>query len=237
MLWIYLIVLQILFFGGLLFFLRYVLTRNISKATGRLHELSKDYAVKEEEANQLLKNAQREAKALLVKETQAGQEAKEKLISEAQEQKQQILNEAQLKGEEIALKAQRNADFLRNELEHKIDERAKERVNALVQKVIPEDFLEDIHRRWVEESDKGAFNLKRLKLPEKVKEAKIVSAFPFTDQQQNDLKAKLKKKIGSDVALTTEVDLSLIAEFVLTIGSVVVDASLKYKIQKSMQEQ
>lgn len=236
MLWIYLIILQILFFGGLLFFLKYVLTRNISKATGRLHELSKDYAVKEEEANQLLQNAQRESKSLLAKETQAAAEAKKKLIKEAQEQVDQILREAGRKGAEIAEKAQRNADFLNNELERKIDERAKEKVNALIQSVIPKDFLEDIHQRWVNESGKGALSFKHLKLPEKTNKAKVVSAFLLTDQQQGDLKKKLKKRIGVDVALKVEVDPSLIAGFVITIGSVVVDASLKYKIQKSMQE-
>jgi len=236
MLWIYLIILFFIFAGGLIYFLRYVLIRNINKATGRLHELSKDYAAKEEEANQLLQNAQQEAKSLLVKETQVAQETKEKLIKEAQGQKEQILKEANLKGAEIAEKAQRNADFLRKELERKIDERAKERVHALVQKVIPEDFLQDVHQRWVDESDKGAFDLKHLKLPEKVKEAAIISAFPLTDDQQGDLKKKLKKKIGTDVALKVMVDPSLIAGFVITIGSVVVDASLKYKIQKSMQE-
>jgi len=229
MLWIYLIVLQIVFFGGLLFFLRYVLTRNISKATGRLHELSKDYAEKEKEANQLLQNAQRDAKSLLAKETQT-------LIAEAQGQKEQILREANQKGAEIADKAQRNADFLRKELENKIDQRAKEMVNALIQKAVPQDFLENVHQQWVDEADKGVFNLKHLKLPEKANEAKIVSAFPLTDKQLTNLKEKLKKKIETDVALKVTVDPTLIAGFVISIGSVVVDASLKYKIQKAMQE-
>lgn len=235
MIWIYLIILQVLFFGGLLFFLKYVLTRNISKATGRLHELSKDYTAKEEEAKLLLQKAQQEAKSLLAKETQAAREVKEKLIKEAQEQKEQILKEANQKGSEIAEKAQRNADFLRNELERKIDERAKEKVHALIQKVIPKDFLENIHQRWVDDTETEAFSLKHLKLPEKTKEAKIASAFPLTDQQQGDLKKHLKKRIGVDVALKATVDPSLIAGFVITIGSVVVDASLKYKIQKAMR--
>jgi len=236
MLWIYLIILQIFFFGGLLFLLRYVLTRNISKATGRLHELSKDYAAKEEEANQILQNAQREAKSLLAKETQAAAETKGKLIAEAQEQKDQILKEANQKGAEIAEKAQRNADFLRKELENKIDQSAKEKVHALIRKSVPKDFLENVHQQWVNGSDKGAFDLKNLKLPEKIKEAKVSSAFPLTDQQQGDLKKKLKKRFGTDIALKVSVDPALIAGFVIAIGSVVVDVSLKYKIQKTMQE-
>lgn len=236
MLWIYLIILLVLLFAGLLFLFQYILTRRISGATGRLHDLSKDYVAKEEEANQLLQNAQREAKGLLAKETQEAQEVKEKLIEEAQVQKEQILKEANQKGSEIAEKAQRNADFLRKEIENKIDERAKEMVSELIQKSIPKDFLANVHQQWVDESDKGVFDLKHLKLPEKIKEASIVSAFPLTDQQQADLKKKLQKKVGNDVALKVSVDPLLIAGFVIMIGSVVVDASLKYKIQKAMQE-
>jgi len=236
MLWVYLILLQILFFGGLLYFLRYVLTRNISKATGHLHQLSKDYASKEEESNRVLQNAQKEAKVILAKEMQTAQESKEKFIKEAQEQREKIIQEANQKGLEIAEKAKRNADFLRNELDQKIDERAKERVNALILKVIPQEFLQDVHQRWVDESEKGEFSLKHLKLSEKVKEARIVSAFPLTDQQLGNLKKKLKKKLGIDVPLKVEVEHSLITGFVITIGSVVVDASLKNKIQNTMQE-
>ncbi|MCK5178976.1 MAG: hypothetical protein KAR32_05545, partial [Candidatus Omnitrophica bacterium] len=62
MLWIYLIVLQILFFIGLLYFLRSILTRKISKATGDLEELSRDYVSKKEEASQLIEKAQKESK-------------------------------------------------------------------------------------------------------------------------------------------------------------------------------
>ena len=64
----------------------------------------------------------------------------------------------------------------------------------------------------------------------------IVSAFPLTDKQKEDLKQKLKKKIGADIALKAEVNNALIGGFVVTIGSVVIDASMKYKIQKAMQE-
>ena len=79
MLWIYLIILQILFFLGLLYFLRYMLTRNISKATGRLEELSKEYVIKEEEANQLILKAQKDAKGIVAKETSAAEETRDKL--------------------------------------------------------------------------------------------------------------------------------------------------------------
>jgi len=236
MLWIYLVVLQILFFAGLLYFLRFVLTRNISKATGHLHDLSKDYATKEEEANQMLENARKEAKSIAANEMQATEEVKEKMLQEAQAQQDRIVKEANLKSNEITEKAEQNAEFLRSEIDQKIDARANEKVHTLLQEVIPKQFLEDVHEQWMIEADKGDFNLKNLKLSENVKEAEIISAFALSDKQKEDLKKKLKKKIGNNTAVKVSVDASLISGFIITIGGVVVDASLKHKIQKAMQE-
>ena len=53
MLWIYLIVLQIFLFFGLIYFLRSILSRKISKATIDLEELSRDYVAKKEEERML----------------------------------------------------------------------------------------------------------------------------------------------------------------------------------------
>ena len=230
MLWIYLIILQILFFIGLLFFLRYVLTRNISKATGHLHDLSKDYISKEEEANRLLQKAQNEAKSIVARETQAAEEAKEKLIKDAQAQRDQIVADANQRSAEITEKAQRNADFVRTQLEQKIEDRARELLYETIHKVIPKDFLQDIHDRWLSKAEKGDFNLKHLKLMDKVHEAKVSSAFPLTDRQKEDLKSKLSQKIGNGVVLDTEVDPALIAGYTIKIGSVVVDSNFPHKI-------
>ena len=49
---------------------------------------------------------------------------KEQLIKDAEEVKERILKEASQKALEISEKSQRNADFIRKELEQKIDERA-----------------------------------------------------------------------------------------------------------------
>jgi len=236
MLWIYLLTLQILFFVGLLYFFLYVSKRNVVKATSRLHELSKEYTSKEEEASRLLQDAQKESKGIVARETQAAREIKEQLIKEAKEQKEEMIREANQKGDDITKKAQKNAEFIRKELEQRIDNRAKEKVYELMQQAIPKDFLQNVHQQWADESEKGTFEFKHLKLPEKVKDAKVVSAFPLTDQQQKSIEKNLKKKIGADVVLKVEVDPSLMAGFVITIGSVVVDASLKYKIQSAMKE-
>jgi len=236
MLWIYLIILFLLFSGGLMFFLWYVLRRNYNKATGDLQALSRDVISKEEEAKRILQNAQKEAKSLVAKETQTASETREKLIKEAHEQKDQIIQEANQKANEITEKAQRNADFLKKEIDQKIDESAREKVFELINNSIPKEFLEDVQQRWIEESEKTVFNFKNIKLPDEVKEARIVSAFPLTDKQKEFLTARLKKRIGQGAKITTDVDANLVAGFIIKVGSIEVDASLKNKMLKEMMQ-
>ena len=236
MLWIYLIVLQILFFVGLLYFLRSILSRKISKATWDLEELSRDYVAKKEEADKLIEKAQRESKMVGARVKQEAEQAKEKIIQEAQDQREQVLKEANKKGMEITRKAERNVEYLRGELDQKIDERAREKVMALLLQSVPETFFKEVHQGMMAGLDQGEFELKHLKLAEDVKDAGVVCAFALTDKQKDELKQKLKKRIGSDVALKEKIDPGLIAGFMITIGSVVIDGSLKYKMEKAMQE-
>lgn len=60
--------------------------------------------------------------------------------------------------------------------------------------------------------------------------AKVATAIPLTDAQQQELKAELKKSIGSDVVLELKVDKSLLGGMVVTVGSRQVDDSVKTKL-------
>jgi len=60
--------------------------------------------------------------------------------------------------------------------------------------------------------------------------AEVVSAAPLTSQQEKDLAAVLKDKIGKDVSLITRVDESLIGGLVVQVGSQMIDTSLKTKL-------
>ncbi|WMT86847.1 F0F1 ATP synthase subunit delta [Pelagibacterium sp. 26DY04] len=60
--------------------------------------------------------------------------------------------------------------------------------------------------------------------------AEVTSAAPLSDQQQSELAAVLKDKIGKDVSLNTRVDESLIGGLVVKVGSQMIDTSLKTKL-------
>jgi F-type H+-transporting ATPase subunit delta len=62
--------------------------------------------------------------------------------------------------------------------------------------------------------------------------AEVVSAAPLTRQQQDTLDERLRRAVGRKVAIETKVDPSLLGGLVVKVGSRMVDASLKSKLQR-----
>lgn len=62
--------------------------------------------------------------------------------------------------------------------------------------------------------------------------AKIVTAFPITEDQTKDLIAKLEKRFGRKLIPEVDVDSSLIGGFTAAVGDEVLDLSVRGKLQK-----
>lgn len=61
-------------------------------------------------------------------------------------------------------------------------------------------------------------------------EAEVISAMPLSSDQESVLKESLKKKLGSDVSLTSSVDESLIGGVIIRAGDMVIDGSIKSQL-------
>jgi len=62
--------------------------------------------------------------------------------------------------------------------------------------------------------------------------ALVASAHPLSDAQLNEIKQVLKGQLGSDVALETSVDPSLLGGLVVRVGSRMIDSSLRTKLNR-----
>ena len=61
-------------------------------------------------------------------------------------------------------------------------------------------------------------------------EATVTSAYPISDAQQQAMTEALKKKLGCDVTLVTEIDESLIGGVVIKAGDLVIDGSAQARL-------
>lgn len=65
--------------------------------------------------------------------------------------------------------------------------------------------------------------------------AEVTSAHPLDDNQIDALKAQLKKRVGSDVSVSTAVDPSILGGLVVKIGSQMIDNSIKTRLNTLSQ--
>lgn len=65
--------------------------------------------------------------------------------------------------------------------------------------------------------------------------AEVTSAHPLDGKQIDALKAQLKKRVGSDVSVTTAVDSSILGGLVVKIGSQMIDSSIKTRLNTLSQ--
>jgi F-type H+-transporting ATPase subunit delta len=60
--------------------------------------------------------------------------------------------------------------------------------------------------------------------------AEVTSAHPLDDRQVAELKAKLKARVGRDVAIDAKVDPNILGGIVVRLGSQMIDASIRTKL-------
>ena len=61
-------------------------------------------------------------------------------------------------------------------------------------------------------------------------EVVVTSATSLSNEQQNAIAASLKERLGRDVSLSTEIDENLIGGAVIRAGDVVIDGSLRSRL-------
>jgi F0F1-type ATP synthase delta subunit len=228
-----LVMLQLIIFAVLIFVFRRIMAQNVVVATKHLDELSQDYAEKEREVNQQLEEANTKAQEIVSSAQNEAEKIKTDTLKQADEERERIIREARVQAAEMMQQADKSRNQLISEIEERIAREAINRASELVYDTIPEEFLRLVHSQWVEDLIENSFSqTERLRLPEKLEEVKVTSAFALSEEQRKKISKKLKDAFGSEVTVKEQVDPKVVAGLVISIGSLVLDGSLKNKIRE-----
>jgi F-type H+-transporting ATPase subunit delta len=227
------VIVTILFFGGMIVFMKKYFGREVTSAISHLDKQAVEYAQKEEAVKKQYEDAKRQSQEIIANAQKDAQQQKEETLKQAHADKEKIVGEAHQQAEEVIKQADNARLALLNELEQKINERAVVKSSQLLASALPDDLKEEIHAKWLVNLVESSFeNLDRLKIPGGLTEVSVVSAFALSDSQRKALVSKLTEKLGFKVTLNEQVDPAIIAGLVVTIGSLCLDGSLRFKIQE-----
>jgi len=228
-----LVTLQLIIFGVLIFVFRRIMTQNVVVATKHLDELSQDYAAKEQEVNRQMEEANTKAQEIISSAQTEAEKIKTETLKQADEERERLIREARTQAAEMIEQAEKSRNQLISEIEERIAREAINRAGDLIYDTIPEEFRRLVHGQWVEDLIENSFRQsERLRLPEKLAEVKVVSAFALSEEQRKKLSRQLKEAFGSEISVKEEVDPKIVAGLLINIGSLVLDGSLKNKIRE-----
>ncbi len=226
------VVIVVVSFLGMVKFLQKFFNREVTSATSHLDTLIAETEAKETEVKKQYDEAKRQSLEIISNAQKDGALQKENVLKVAAEEKAKILNEAYARADEVIKQADNARLALLAELEQKISEKAVIKAQELLQKVLPEDFRKTVHGCWVNDVITNSFQeLDRLRIPQGLSEVKVIGAFSLTEEEKANLKSKIEEKLGFEIKLQEETDPGLICGLVVNIGSLILDGSLKFKIQ------
>jgi F0F1-type ATP synthase membrane subunit b/b' len=228
-----LIVIQVIIFGGLIYILRHIFTRNVIDATKHLEDLGQDFNQKQETLNKKLEEAERTYQEKIAAAHDEASKIKMQTIKEAQEEKERIIQQARLQGQEAVQQADKTSQSILTEVDERIEKEAIAKASELLRLALPSALKQDIHNRLVSELIEAGFaQLDKMQLSDEAKQVKVSSAFSLNEEQRRAIHDKLKKKLNREISLKEELDEKLVAGVLVCVGSLVLDGSLKYKIQE-----
>ena len=232
-----LILFQLIVFAALVVVLKRVLTKNIVSATGHLDELNQDYLKKEEDLKRRIEEAAQKSDEMIRKAEEEAGTIRKKSAEAARAESENMILQARAKGDEIMKQAEKSRQTLLEEMGQRITVGAIDKATELIQNTLPQKLREDAHAEWVADlMEEGLAQLKNARLEQDVREIKVVSAFPLGDELYKALSKKLRSILGTDLPIKEEVDPQIVAGMVIHIGSLVLDGSLKNKIQEKARD-
>lgn len=236
MLIVSLVLVQVLLFAGLIFVFRHILDSNVVSATRHLEELNQDYDKKAQEVDRRLEEAKQKSEEMLAKARGEIEKQKTQIVKEAESEKDNLLNQARVQSGEIIQQADKSRQLLISEMDERIAKASIKKACELIQNTLPEQFKKEVHSKWTEELISGGVDqLKHLHVPQEIQAAKVTSAFPLSGEQRKSLSKKLKQILGRDIELKEGTDSKIVAGIIVTVGSLVLDGSLKNKIQEQVK--
>ena len=233
------IILQVIFFFGLVLVLRKVLISSSFAETKRLQGLNEENTQKAQELAGKISDAENEYREKMLKMDEEIRVLKAKAKKEIEDLKEAIIAKSKAESDRIVTQALNARDEIRAEIEEQMHERAVELSRRIFRKILSSDeqalvhggLLESVFRE-LSEIDKD--RLKAVDPDESLKGViEVKTSQPMTAQQKERLETILSLKLDQKITVKEVTDKEIIAGIVIALGSFVIDGSFAERFRKA----
>ena len=227
-----LVIIQIFTFVAILFLLRFLFSRHLKVALDRLNTLHEENLAKEEELNEELRRAKEESRI----EVERGREEAERIIADTKQEanrlRQNLGEEAKVQAAKIITMGKVEAEKLKESVSKEMQGQSVELALRIISELLIDADKVALQYQFANEIIEEISRLPKEQFNVQSKEIKVTSSYPLLERQREELKKVLGEKLGGGLEIKEEIDQKLIGGLILNIGGMVIDGTLKNKLQR-----
>lgn len=229
---IQLLIIQFITFIGIIFLLRFLFARHLKSALERLDILHEENLAKEEELKEELRRAKEESQVQI----QQGKDEAELIIEEASKEAQRIRmnmeEQAKQQAEKIISDGRLEVEKLKVSVIKDIQAQSVELASRMIAELLTETDKISLQYEFANGIIEEISRLPKEQFNVQGNQVKVVSSFLLSDRQRDALKRVLAEKIGKEIELNERIDPQLIGGLTVELGGLVIDGTLKSKLQR-----
>jgi len=227
-----LLAIQIVTFIAIIFLLRFLFSRHLKVALDRLNTLHEENLAKEEELNEELKRAKEESQA----EIEKGKEEAEVIIEDSKKEATRIRltleEEAKAQAAKIVAMGKVDAEKMKESVSKDIQGQSVELASRMISELLIEADKVALQYQFANEIIAEIARLPKEQFNVQAKDIKVTSSYPLLDRQRDELQKVLGEKLEGAFKIKEQIDPKLIGGLILDIGGMVIDGTLKNKLQR-----
>lgn len=227
-----LLLLQVVTFGLIILFLRWLLHGQISRALRRLQRLNQENLEKERVLKDELERAKREARRKVEEGRLQAEALKEEARQEAEKSRGDIVDKARKEAKRLINEAVKDCRRKSVELTVQMQEKSIYLAIDMIRYIFSRDSQESLHSQLIDELIREIKGLERGKIKTEGGKIKVISAYPLAAGQKKKLNEIMRSNLGRDIELDEEIDRAIVAGLIMKSGGFVIDGSIRSKLKK-----
>lgn len=221
-----LILIQAITFGLLVFLLRHLFYRQVTRSLARLEQLYEENLKREAELKKLKEEMEQSLKAEVAQHHEEMRRQRAEAELEIQGMREEALAKARQEGERIVAEAIASEQRMRAKLISEGEAKAVGLASEIVARLFSSRVAEGVHHPLIEGLIEEIRRLDEQRLKMDIETVEVRVPFPLTPAQRETLNQLLSSKIGRLITLKESTDPALIAGMVLHLDNLVLDGSL-----------
>ena len=230
---IQLAIIQVITFVAIIFVLRFVFSRNLNSALGRLNALHEENLVKEDQLSDELKRAKEERDA----EVKKGRDEAVLVIEDAKKEalvlRLKMEDEARLQAEKIVQRGREDIEKLKESALKEMEDKSLNTARDIAEAVLSGESKEALWLQLTNEVLDEIAGLPAEKFSLISEAVKLYSSHPLQEPQRERLRNIFKEKLGLVPALDEIIKKELICGLSLEAKGLVVEGNLKNRLERA----